>query len=165
MGIRMRNRSFVAIGAGVLVLALLMALGAAQIKGEAGYAGAGPNFLPWLITALMALCGVQLLVVGWRGSETVDAPDDPPRWLATAWVSAGLLLNALLIEHAGFVLSCALLFALAARGFRVGADQRPGWAQLGSDFVGGLVVSAPVYWLFTKLLGLTLPGIVKGGWI
>jgi putative tricarboxylic transport membrane protein len=165
MHTRVRNRSFVAIGTGVLVLAVLLGLGAAQIKGEAGYAGAGPNFLPWLLTALMGVCGVLLLLAGWGGREVVDAPDDPPRWVATAWVSAGLLLNALLIEHAGFILSCALLFALAARGFRVGADQRPSGVQLGRDFIGGLAVSAPVYWLFTKLLGPTLPGIVKGGWI
>ena len=29
----------------------------------------------------------------------------------------------------------------------------------------GLALSAPVYWLFTKGLGLTLPGLTKTGWI
>lgn len=161
----MKSRSFLAIGAGVLVLAALLAWGASHIKGEAGYAGAGPNFLPWVVSALMGICGLALMSVGWRGSEVIEAPAFPPRWVAMAWVSAGLLLNALLIEHLGFILSCALLFALAARGFRIGADQRPTWALVGRDFIGGVLVSAPVYWLFTKALGLTLPGIVKGGWI
>ena len=27
------------------------------------------------------------------------------------------------------------------------------------------LISAPVFWLFTKVLGVTLPALVKGGWI
>jgi hypothetical protein len=47
----MKNRSFVWIGGGALLLAALLAVGAAQIKGSAGYAGAGPDFLPWTVSA------------------------------------------------------------------------------------------------------------------
>ena len=42
----MKNKGFRAVGAGVLLLAALLAVGASQIGGEAGYAGAAPNFLP-----------------------------------------------------------------------------------------------------------------------
>ena len=35
------------------------------------------------------------------------------------WVSAGLLLNAALIEHMGFILSCALTYLLAVQGQRL----------------------------------------------
>jgi putative tricarboxylic transport membrane protein len=82
-----------------------------------------------------------------------------------AWISAGLLLNAALISRLGFVLSCALLFALAARGFRRSMGQPAGLRLLGRDALIGLALSAPVYWLFTKGLGLTLPGLTKTGWL
>lgn len=162
----MKNKGFVGIGAGVLLIAALMAAGAVKIPSEAGYGGAGPNFLPWAVSAVMALLGVALIVTALRATEQlIPAPDFPPRWRAMAWVSLGLLLNAALIEHAGFILSCALLFAIAARGFRIGADQAPTLAMGAKDLLIGVAISAPVYWLFTKLLGVNLPGLVHGGWI
>ena len=44
-----------------------------------------------------------------------------------AWVSAGILVNAALITTLGFILSCALCFVLAVRGFkpRRPADRSP----------------------------------------
>jgi len=162
----MKNKGFRAVGAGVLLLAALLAVGASQIGGEAGYAGAAPNFLPWVVSAAMAVLGIALIVGALRADvEWVEAPEFPPRWRSMAWVSAGLLLNAALIERIGFVASCALLFALAARGLRTGEDQSPDAATSLRDFVIGAAISAPVYWLFTKLLGVTLPGLVGGGWI
>lgn len=162
----MKNRSFAAIGAGLLVLAGLMAFGASQIGGDAGYGGVGPAFLPWLVSGALAALGAALIVSALRHAEPlVEAPDFPPRWRAVAWVSLGLLLNAALIEHVGFIASCALLFALAARGFRVGQDQSPSWATLPRDAALGAVLSAPVFWVFTKVLGLTLPAITNSGWL
>lgn len=166
MNARRANRPLAWTGAAALVLAALLALGATQIRGEAGYAGAGPSFLPWLMSAAMALCGALLVVVAWRSSEVlVPAIDFPPRWQAVAWISAGLLLNAVLIERIGFIASCAVLFALAARGLRIGEDKRPAWSSVGVDALIGAAISAPVFWLFTKVLKLTLPALTSGGWI
>lgn len=163
----MNNKGIMAIGGGVLLLAALLAIGAAGIPSDAGYAGAGPNFLPWLVSLLLAVLGAALLVSAWRAGERllVAPPDFPPRWRAMGWVSLGLLLNAALIEHVGFIPSCALLFALAARGFRIGADQTPSIESSVRDFFIGAAVSAPVFWMFTKLLGVNLPSVVRGGWI
>ncbi len=75
-------------------------------------------------------------------------------------MSAGILLNAALITTIGFILSCALCFMLAARGF--GASQgsidggAAGWLR---DAVIGLAIAAPVYWMFTQLLAISLPGL------
>jgi putative tricarboxylic transport membrane protein len=162
----MNNRSFLAIGAGVLLIAALLAIGAMQIKGAAGYAVAGPDFLPWIVSAAMAACGISLIVVALRAREgLVSLPDFPPRWRAMAWVSLGLLLNAALIEHVGFIASCAILFSLAARGFRIGADEKPTLPMLARDFAIGAALSAPVFWLFTRVLGVSLPALFRGGWI
>ncbi|KQV81209.1 tripartite tricarboxylate transporter TctB family protein [Rhizobacter sp. Root1221] len=162
----MVNRNFVALGAGLLLLAALMAAGALQIKGDAGYAGAGPAFLPWVVAGAMATLGLCFVIGAWRSStEWVGAPDFPPRWRAVAWIGAGLVLNAMLIEHLGFIPSCAVLFAFAARGFRIGEDKKPTPKMFLQDVLIGAAISAPVFWLFTKLLGVTLPALVRGGWI
>ena len=162
----MKNKGFVAVGAGVLVLGGLLAIGASQIGGTAGYAGAAPDFLPWVVSAVMALLGIGLIASALRADgELVEMPAFPPRWRSMLWVSAGLLLNAAVIEYVGFIVSCALLFALAARGFRLGEDQKPTLAMAVRDFFIGAAISAPVFWMFTKLLGVNLPSVVRGGWI
>lgn len=156
------------VGGGTVVLAALLAAGASQIHGDAGYAGIGPAFLPWLVSGAMALCGVLLMIEAARAPAPTPSSDEPPAkgdLSSMAWISAGLLLNAALINTLGFILSCALLFALAARGFRRSMGQAPGLAQLGRDALIGFVISAPVYWMFTKGLGLTLPGLTKTGWL
>jgi putative tricarboxylic transport membrane protein len=166
------NRGLVAIGAGIVAVAALLAVGAAQIRGDAGYAGAGPAFLPWVVAAVLAVLGLGLVRAGWRVPDGADAaagasgaPAFPPDWHAMLWVSAGVLANALLIERLGFVLSCGLLFALGARGFRISAQEPAGVRQFALDLLGGLLLSAPVFWLFTKALSVNLPGLLKGGWI
>jgi putative tricarboxylic transport membrane protein len=166
------RRAQTLIGGGSVLLALLLAAGASQIHGEAGYAGVGPAFLPWLVSAALAVCGVLLMIAAARADTeaapppaAAEAAGAPADWTSMAWVSAGLLLNAALISRLGFVVSCALLFALAARGFRQSMGQAGARRQLGRDALIGLALSAPVYWLFTKGLGLTLPGLTKTGWL
>ena len=157
-----------AVGIGCIALGGLLAAGAVSIPSEAGYAGVGANFLPWLVAAALAVCGGWLV---WEartgGFRALDEPADetPANWRCMAWVSAGLLLNALLITRVGFVLSCTLLFVLAARGFRLSMGQAVPVARTLLDAVIGLMISAPAYWLFTKALGLTLPGLTRTGWI
>ena len=85
---------------------------------------------------------------------------------AMALSSVSVIANALLITRIGFVLSCALCFALALRGLR-GAEGRPagGVRQTVVDLLIGLAIAAPVFWMFTKLLAINLPGITPSGWI
>ncbi|MED5619187.1 tripartite tricarboxylate transporter TctB family protein [Ideonella sp. BN130291] len=156
------------LGVGALVIAGVLAAGAAQIHGAAGYSGVGPGFVPWVVAGAMALCGVLLLVQAFSGGlrDLPAPPAMPPYWRGMAWVTAGLLLNAALITYVGFIPSCALLFALAARGFRLSMDQPVrGVTSLLRDAAIGVAISAPVFWLFTKLLGLNLPGLTHTGWL
>lgn len=160
------------VGVGTLVAAAALAAGASQIHGDAGYAGVGPAFLPWLVSAALAACGVLLIVESVRAPAPAAAAaiaTEPAGgradWISVAWISAGLLLNAALINRVGFVVSCALLFAIAARGFRRSMDEPAGARRFARDLLVGLAISAPVYWLFTKALGLTLPGLTKTGWL
>jgi putative tricarboxylic transport membrane protein len=33
------------------------------------------------------------------------------------------------------------------------------------DFVTGFLIAAPAFWLFTKVLGINLPGLTGTGWL
>jgi putative tricarboxylic transport membrane protein len=157
------------IGAGTLLVGAVMAYGAASISSAAGYAGVGPNFLPWLVSIVLMVCGAFLI---WEarsgGFRRLDEPSGAEHgdWTALGWVSAGVLANAALITTIGFVFSCALCFALAVRGLR-SSEGRPagGLRQSAIDAATGLAIATPVFWLFTKLLSINLPGVTGTGWL
>jgi putative tricarboxylic transport membrane protein len=162
-----RNQAL--IGAGALGVGAVLVYGAMGIPSTAGYAGVGPNFLPWVVAVVLLLCGAWLI---WEartgGYRELEAPSGAPKgdWVALAWVSSGVLANAGLVTIIGFVLSCALCFALAVRGLR-GSEGRPagGMRQTTVDVVTGLLIAAPVYWVFTKILAINLPGLTSSGWL
>jgi putative tricarboxylic transport membrane protein len=163
------NKRQAAVGAGTLALGALYALGATTIPGEAGYGGVGPNFLPWVVSVALLVCGGFLL---WEaasgGFRQMEEPSGAASgdWPGFAWVSAGILANAAVITTIGFILSCALCFLLAARGFRASQGATGlGAAALVKDALTGIAISAPVYWMFTKLLAINLPGLTRTGWI
>ena len=158
-----------AIGAGAIVLGAAMAVGASTIPSAAGYAGVGPNFLPWLVAVVLMVCGAWLIFEartgGWRALE---APSGAARgdWTALAWVAAGVAANAALLTVIGFILSCTLCFMLAVRGLRLSEGKAHGGGRgLVLDFVTGFLIAAPAFWLFTKLLGINLPGLTSTGWL
>jgi len=157
------------VGALVTLTGLGLAGGAISIPGEAGYGGVGPNFLPWMVAVVLTLCGVliarEALTGGFRDMEP---PSGAERgwWPGLVWVSAGLLLNAALITTIGFILSCTLCYLLAVQGLRRAQGQRATSARvLATDLASGLLISAPVYWAFTKFLAINLPGLTNTGWI
>ncbi len=159
--------------AGVLLVGLAMAGGALTIPSAAGYAGVGPNFLPWLVSIALVICGGFMFYEarsgGFREMEAEDAnPSDAsgPYWGGFVWMSAGLLINAALITTIGFIFSCTVCFVLAARGLRLAAGQADtGGKTWLVDTVTGLLIAAPVFWMFTKFLAINLPGITGTGWL
>jgi putative tricarboxylic transport membrane protein len=157
------------IGAATVAVAAVMAIGAWSIPSRSGYAGVGPNFLPWVVSATLALCGLWLLVDARRGGwRDVEQPSGAGRgdWAALAWVVAGIAANALLLTTLGFVFACTLCFVLAVRGLRASEGRAHAGARgLALDFATGVLIAAPAFWLFTKVLGITLPSLTDGGWI
>jgi putative tricarboxylic transport membrane protein len=159
-----------AVGAGILLIALALAAGAVSIPSAAGYGGIGPNFLPWLVSAVLGICGVMIIRESRTGGfRNMDAPSGAQQgyWPGFVWVSAGLLANAALITTIGFILSCTLCYALAVQGLRRAAGQ-PAAGELRTlavDVFTGLAISAPVYWTFTQFLAINLPGLTSSGWL
>lgn len=157
------------VGAGTFVIGLVMAYGAMAIPSDAGYAGVGPNALPWLVSAALLLCGGWLI---WEarsgGYRQMEPPSGAARadWRSAAWVVAAVAVNASLITVIGFVLACTLCFALAVRGMRMAEGKPGGGARtVLLDLLTGILIAAPVFWLFNKVLSLNLPAVSAGGWI
>jgi putative tricarboxylic transport membrane protein len=163
------QRPQVLIGGGALLLGLGLLAGATQISSDAGYGGVGPNFLPIVVGGLLAVCGGFMLWEALSGGfRNMDEPSGAASgdWIGFAWVSVGLLANAALITTIGFILSCTLCFVLAVRGFK----SAEGRLDLGlrawlRDALVGAAISAPVYWMFTQLLAINLPGLTSTGWL
>ena len=155
--------------AAVLAAVALYLIGGFQLSSDAGYAGVGPNFLPLLVGVMLAVCGAWLLWEaasgGFRNME--EAPGaERGDWVGFAWVSVGILANAALITTIGFILSCTLCFVLAARGFKWAEGVRgAGVRAIAVDVLIGLAIAAPVYWMFTQLLSIGLPGLTSTGWL
>lgn len=157
------------VGVGTLLIGFVMAIGAMGIPSDAGYAGVGPNALPWLVAAALMACGLWLireaLTGGFQQMETPSGAGQAD-WASGAWVVAAVIANAALITAIGFVLACTLCFVLAVRGLRLAEGKAGGGArQLLLDAATGVLIAAPVFWLFTKLLAINLPGLTAGGWI
>jgi putative tricarboxylic transport membrane protein len=140
----------------VLALAAAYGMGVSGFPAETGYAGIGSRFFPSLVTGLLAVVGTALLWQslsgGYRAFEDGEA-GITPEWGAAAWVAGGILLHAALITRIGFVLSSTMLFVFAARGF--------GSARPLRDVIVGAVVTLPVFWLFTKMLDISLPKLIN----
>ena len=157
------------IGAAVLIGGALLGFGAIGISSDAGYGGVGPNFLPWLVAGLLALCGAFLIWEAASGGFRQMGEQDGAahgHWPGFVWVSAGILANAALITTIGFILSCALCFVLAVRGFtsakgRLDLSTRA-WI---TDALIGMAIAAPVFWMFTQALAINLPSLTNTGWL
>jgi len=157
-----------AVGALVALTGLGLAAGALTIPGEAGYGGVGPNFLPWLVAAVLSACGLLIVREARTGGfRDLEPPSGAERawWPGLAWVSAGLLANAALLTSIGFIPSCTLCYLLAVQGLRRAQGQAPGTRSLVVDAFGGAAISAPVFWAFTQFLAINLPGLTRTAWI
>ena len=157
------------VGVGVLAVGAVMAFGATFISSDAGYAGVGPNALPWLVSVVLMVCGGWLV---WEarsgGFREMETPSGAERgdWHAVAWVVGGVVANASLITTIGFILSCGLCFALAVRGLRMAEGKAGGGLRASLiDLLTGVAIAAPVFWMFTKLLAINLPGLTASGWL
>jgi putative tricarboxylic transport membrane protein len=158
------------VGGAVVLLAIGMGWGASHVPGDAGYGGVGPGFIPWVCAVVLAICGLWLIWEARTGGyrHAADPGGQAKADLgAFVWVSAGMLLNAGLIEHLGFILSCTLCYVLAVQGLRRAAKQTHTLSGRGllKDLLVGLAIAAPVFWASTQFLAINLPGLTETGWL
>jgi putative tricarboxylic transport membrane protein len=157
---RRRTRAEFAIALGVLALGVLAGAVAFRLPEAGGYARIGPNFVPKVVAGGLVVLGLWLLAElatgGWRDRVSDDPAERGEHAFhagAFGWVTAGLAAQMALIQHAGFVVAAAVLFAFVARGF--------GSRRVVRDAVVGLVLALAIYLFFVKFLNVGLPG----GWL
>jgi hypothetical protein len=93
------------------------------------------------------------------GFRDMDEPSGASAPGGRAGLGVGrLLANAALITTIGFILSCTLCYVLAVQGLRR-AQGQAARHRASMRRVTGLLISAPVFWMFTKFLAINLPGL------
>lgn len=148
-----------AIGLGLIVLCVVLAVGAYRFPPEMGFVILPAYVYPYLVAGFIGGVGVllsyQALTGGFRELDA-DSGTNPGGKAGAAWVTGGLLGVAVLINVIGFVLAAGLLFACSARGFGSRHPLR--------DLAIGIALTLPIYWLFNAGLGVSLPPLVNA-WI
>ena len=137
------------IAAALAALGIFMLWETWAIPVQVSYARVGPRVFPVLVASGLVLNALWLAFEAWRSPDLADAEEPSVYWPALGWVSAGLLLEAALLERIGFPLSAALLLVLTARGF--------GSTSLLRDAAIGFALALLAWFGFTYGLGLTLP--------
>jgi putative tricarboxylic transport membrane protein len=136
------------------VQAILHQLG--TTRGEAvTLTNAGPY--PLFVLAGLALTAAAAALSAWRRSRRAVATAGGPGWRAVGLIAAGIAIDVLLVERAGFVIASSVLFWLTARAFDAGHPLR--------DALFAVGVSFGAYGLFARLLELPLPQGVLAGWL
>jgi putative tricarboxylic transport membrane protein len=143
------------IGAGALVLAIVMFWQTMSIPVSPIYAKVGPTVVPIITALCLGMLGILLLIAalqgGWQPEEESKVTPDRS---ALLWVGAGLVLNVLLIVPAGFTLASVILFVCVARGFGSRAIVR--------DALIGAAFALIAYFGFAKTLGIDIgSGLVE----
>jgi putative tricarboxylic transport membrane protein len=142
---------------GLLAIGLFVLVDTGNIPQGQNFSGVGPRLFPYIVGAGLGVCGVLLawraLAGGWRNMPEDQTMHAAPDWVAFATISAGIVLQMVLIGWAGFILAGVVLFTLVARGF--------GSTRLVRDIAIGAVLVTLAYLTFTRLLSLSLPS----GWL
>ena len=120
------------------------------------YAVVGPGLFPTVIGCGLVVLGLLLLVAVARGErfepqEAEDADATRPVDRRALWTTvAASVLPIPLLKPLGFPLAAALAFATVARAF--GSTRPP------VDLLYGLILGSACWLLFSRFLGLDLPG-------
>ena len=145
---------------GVLALGVFFLVGVFNIRVLPSYANIGPRFFPFVVSLGLLLCGFILLVRALTGKaaqlqqeENVDVTAKP-NWRSLAFLAGFLLLHLFLIERAGFIVASSLLFWGVSYSF----GSRRYWR----DGIVAVLLSALVYFVFTRFLNLNLPEGILG---
>jgi hypothetical protein len=130
---------------------ILRKLGTAAPE-SASLTSTGPY--PMLVLSGLALFGTAALATGVRRRGDRRTGTAAPGWRPIALIAAGIALNLLLAERAGFVIASAALFWFVARAFDPRHPVR--------DAACAVAVSVGAYLLFDRVLDLPLPSGVLG---
>jgi putative tricarboxylic transport membrane protein len=143
---RRPDRAGLAIALGLIAIAAVIAWDTRRLELSATY-GVGPEAMPMVVAAGLAILGMANLVMALRGNLPARESVDPR---AILLILGGLaVLIALIGLGGGFIVATAVLFAATAAAF--------GRRAVLVDLLIGLVLGLVIFLLFDKLLTLSLP--------
>ena len=141
--------------AGVLAaIAALIAWDTSRLGGGGAYARIGPQTVPYVIALCLAGLAAWTVFEALRG----DFPErEKQEFAPVLWIVGGLVAQMVLLKVAGFSIATGILFAMTARGFAK--------VNLAIVLPVGIVFAGVVWFIFAKLLQLSLPAAALEGWI
>jgi putative tricarboxylic transport membrane protein len=123
-------------------------------SGASAISGAYPAAV---LTAFAGLMVAFIVRVRRSESEPTKAAFEQSGWAAVVLIVVGAVIELVLMEYVGFVIASAVLFWLTARAF----DSRHPLRDAGS----AVAVSIGAYFIFARLLDLSLPTGLLAGWL
>lgn len=140
------DRAGIVIAALLAGLAVVLVVDARSLQSTTMY-GMGPEAMPVVVAAGLALLAIGNLVDALRGNLPARESADP---VPVILILAGLaLLIAIIGFGGGFILATSALFVTTSAAF--------GRRAIGIDAVIALVMSTLIYLAFDRLLTLSLP--------
>jgi putative tricarboxylic transport membrane protein len=136
------------LSAGVLALGLFVAVETALIEVAPSNAAVGPRLFPFLVAAGLIVVGLALLREAFYGHIAHERGWELDG-RAVALVSAGLILQILLLESLGWIIATTLLFTAATLAF--------GSRRLVLNVAIGVVLTGLTFVIFNYGLDLSLP--------
>jgi putative tricarboxylic transport membrane protein len=159
---RVRDRAQYGVCAGLALLGVVVIVDAARIgAATSSNDPVGPKALPYVVgAALLVVAALYALDVSRGGVGEMEAGEDVELGHRADWRTVGLLagafvLNAVLIDPLGWVISGALLFALSA--YALGNRHHVRGLAI------GLALSLATFYGFAIGLGVNLPAGVLDG--
>jgi putative tricarboxylic transport membrane protein len=139
----------------ILIFGLVVLYQAIRIAGEGGYGPQDPGFFPLIVAVGLVFFGVLFLLettvrLDPALRESVAEEEEATHWSTVGLVIAALLIYAFVLAPLGYVVATTLFFTAVTWVL--------GSRHLIRNFLIGLVASAVLYYGFTQLLGVRLPG-------
>ena len=140
------------VSAGLLAVALVVLAQAFMIPDGGGYQAVGPRAFPLLVGVGMAVVAVIGVVQAFR--DPVTGEGEGVHWRPVLLLIGALALYAVLLAPVGYWQATTLFFVAVARVL--------GSRKLVRDLIVGLLLALATYYLFDRVLGITLPpGLIR----
>lgn len=136
------------LGGAVLALGLFIGIETALIEVAPSQATVGPRLFPLLVATGLVVVGLLVLREAFFGHVAHERGFELD-WLAVVLISAGLLVQMLLLELLGWIPATAIVFVATARAF--------GSRRLLIDAAIGIGLASLAFVIFNYGLGLDLP--------
>ena len=143
---RRPDRAALLIAVALVAIAAVIFWDSTRLAGVTGYSPVGPATVPYVIAFCLVGLAIWTVFEAMRGEFPAR---DKQEFSPVMWVVAGLAAQMLLLKVAGFSIATGLLFAFTARAF--------GKRELWYSIPLGIVLSFVVWFIFARLLQLSLP--------